>query len=193
MPTHPNGASRKSGLTRKDCGGGLLMMHKEAQFNEERTHRYTLLRHWSGNKPPVNLLMCNPSTADENVLDPTVKRCLDYAQRWGYGSLWVTNLFAFRSTEPEGLFDVNDPVGDENDYYIQFTANFCYERGGLTVCAWGSIPILRRILPIRAQQVKDMLRHSGAIQLYCLKQNKDGQPAHPLYLPKTLTPIPFDG
>ena len=120
--------------------------------------------------------MCNPSTADEHQDDPTIRRCIDFARAWSHRDLVVVNLFALRSTDPRGLCRVDDPVGPLNDTYIWGAV---YE-ADLTVCAWGnwgatngrSKDVLARLLPHFA----DKMRHLGL--------TNDGEPGHPLYLPK---------
>lgn len=105
-----------------------------AEFSDCRTWRYRLWRIWDDTKPYANFIMLNPSTADANVLDPTVTRCVDFANRWGYGGLHVTNLFALVSTDPEGLYRATDPIGPGNDRAIRETA----QGAGAVVCAWGN-------------------------------------------------------
>lgn len=59
----------------------------------------------------VNFVMLNPSTADAEQDDPTIRRCLGYAFRWGFARLIVTNLYALRSTDPRALWEHPDPIG----------------------------------------------------------------------------------
>ncbi len=128
-------------------------------------------------------LMLNPSTATEQVLDPTVRRCIGYAQGWGYDRLEVLNLFAMRSTKPLQLYLEDDPVGPGNDEAILKVAS----KSSLIVCAWG----LHGKLNGRGEQVKATLIEEG-LELNYLKLTKDGQPGHPLYLKKDLKPITWD-
>lgn len=155
-----------------------------AEFSPCRTWRYRLWRIWDGSLPSVNFLMLNPSIADANVLDPTVTRCVDFARRWGYGGLYVTNLFALVSTDPEGLYKSADPVGPGNDQAILGTAR----DAGLVVCAWGNHGVHKE----RRDAVLGMLRGAG-VDLSCLRMNGTGEPSHPLYLPGVLAPARWEG
>ncbi len=155
-----------------------------AEFSDCRTWRYRLWRIWDDSLPYANFLMLNPSIADEKVLDPTVTRCVDFARRWGYGGLQVTNLFALVSTDPDRLYKEADPVGQENDRAIIETA-----RGaGAVVCAWGNHGVHKE----RRDAVLRLLRATG-VGLSYLRMNGTGEPSHPLYLPGKLTPVPWNG
>src|SRR5690606_14314462 len=82
-----------------------------AEFSACGTYRYRLWRIWDTDKPLLLWIMLNPSTADDKQLDPTCARCQKWAQTWGYGGFMVANVFALRSTDPKGLYSINDPVG----------------------------------------------------------------------------------
>jgi hypothetical protein len=109
-----------------------------ATFSLCRKYSYTLVRRWSDG-PLLHFIMLNPSTADEVVNDPTVERCERRACMWHYGGLIVTNLFAWRSTDPAELRRVPDPVGPDNDEALVEAAH----RAQLIVCAWGRDGALR--------------------------------------------------
>src|SRR6185369_17379869 len=81
-------------------------------------YRYSLRREWIGGAGTVCFIMLNPSTADASVDDPTIRRCIGFAQRWGYQILEVVNLYAYRATRPRDMFAAADPVGPENEYYL---------------------------------------------------------------------------
>jgi hypothetical protein len=153
-----------------------------AVFSPCRRWRYLLWRRWDQAKPVANFLMLNPSTADEHKLDPTCSRARDYAERWGYGALVVTNVFAFRSTNPDKLKAVQDPVGPGNDAAIVRAA----KEAALVVCAWGN----HGSFSDRSFRVRALLGKSK-IPLHCLRINANGEPAHPLYLPGRLKPAPW--
>lgn len=159
-----------------------LFVDMGADFSPCRTWRYRLWRIWEPAKPSVLFLMLNPSTADETRNDPTVERCQRYAVRWGYGGLYVCNLFALRSTEPRELYSHQDPIGPQNDAAILATA----AKSGMVVCAWGEHGSLRE----RNGEVQEMLRRHG-IALSCLRLTKRGHPCHPLYLPKDLRAMSY--
>jgi hypothetical protein len=150
-----------------------------AVFSECRRWRYLLWRRWDAEKPAANFLMLNPSTADEFKLDPTCARARDYAERWGYGALIVTNVFAFRSTNPSKLKTVADPVGPGNDAAILRAAR----EAAIVVCAWGN----HGSFSDRSARVRAFLS-KGKISLHYLRLNANGEPAHPLYLPGNLKP-----
>ena len=150
-----------------------------ATFSDCRRWRYLLWRRWDAAKPAANFLMLNPSTADEHRLDPTCARARDYAERWGYGALIVTNVFGFRSTNPLLLRKEKDPVGPGNDAAIVRAAS----ESALVVCAWGNHGVFLG----RSAEVLDKLKAKN-ICLHALRVNANGEPAHPLYLPGALTP-----
>lgn len=149
-----------------------------ATFSSCRRWRYLLWRRWDASKPVANFLMLNPSTADEAKLDPTCSRARDYAERWGYGALIVTNVFAFRNTNPTLMKAARDPVGPGNDAAIVRAAR----ESALVVCAWGN----HGAFLDRSSRVKTLLKDQ---KLHALRVNANGEPAHPLYLPGRLRPI----
>ena len=124
--------------------------------------------------------MLNPSTADEAKLDPSCTRARNYAERWGYGALVVTNLFGWRATDPEEMKAARDPVGRGNDAAILRAAR----EAGIVVCAWGNHGAHKE----RSFKVIDFLKREN-IELHVLRLNGGGEPAHPLYLPGSLTPV----
>jgi hypothetical protein len=145
-------------------------------------YRYRLDRRWGDRGDGVNFIMLNPSTADATHDDPTIRRCVSFAKEWGKGAIVVTNLFAFRATDPRGLASQDDPVGPENDTFIREAAT----SAGLVVCAWGAHGFARE----RAGSVLAALRRMGVTPT-ALRLTKDACPSHPLYLPAGLLPIPI--
>jgi hypothetical protein len=156
------------------------MTEAGATFSPCRRWRYLLWRRWDAAKPVANFLMLNPSTADEHKLDPTCSRARDYAERWGYGALIVTNVFGWRATDPAKMKKVKDPVGPGNDAAIVKAA----KESTLVVCAWGNHGSFLE----RSRQVRALLGKSR-IKPHVLRLNANGEPAHPLYLPGKLEPI----
>lgn len=155
-----------------------------AVFSPCRRWRYLLWRRWDEARPVANFLMLNPSTADEVKLDPTCSRARDYAERWGYGALIVTNIFAFRNTNPGQMKAAKDPVGPGNDAAIVRAA----KESALVVCAWGN----HGSHLFRSREVFEKLK-ANKISLHALRINANGEPAHPLYLPGKLQPISWAG
>jgi hypothetical protein len=150
-----------------------------ADFSACRRWRYLLWRRWDDSRPAANFLMLNPSTADELVLDPSCTRARNYAERWGYGSLIVTNIFGWRATDPDDMKAARDPVGRGNDAAILRAAR----TASLVICAWGN----HGAHLDRGSEVLEKLR-SSKIPLFFLRMNGGGHPAHPLYLPGSLKP-----
>jgi len=150
-----------------------------AVFSACRRWRYLLWRRWDEKKPLANFLMLNPSTADEFRLDPSCTRARNYAERWGFGGVLITNIFAWRATLPAELKLVKNPVGRGNDAAILRAAR----EAKLVVCAWGNHGAHRG----RAEEVRSVLDREG-ISLHVLRVNGGGHPAHPLYLPQILKP-----
>ena len=154
------------------------MMKGKTVFSPCRAYRYTLWREWIGGEGYAMFVGLNPSTADETQDDPTIRRCIAFAKAWGYAGLCMTNLFAFRATAPKVMKAAADPVGPENDRYLLALAS----RAGVVVAAWGANGTHLG----RSSEVLKLLP-----KLQCLSLTKDGHPGHPLYLRKTLTPIPM--
>ena len=155
-----------------------LLVNKNATFSDCRKYRYGLSRTWNGKKKTVLFIGLNPSTADEKIDDPTIRRCINYAQNWGYGSLLMVNLFAYRATMPTELKNVKNPIGNDNDLHIIELS----KKADIAVAAWGNEGTLLN----RDKEVKKILPN-----LMCLKINKSGQPSHPLYQKKNLKLIKY--
>ena len=150
-------------------------MTNAAEFDPTRQYRYVLRRHLMLGQEgrQVTFIMLNPSTADENANDPTVTRCIRFAQAWGFAMLEVVNLFGYRSTSPGKLGVIADPVGPENDFYIT-TSIWGADQ---VVCAWGNNGALHG----RSARVKELLAFSGR-ELVHLGLTAGGEPRHPLYV-----------
>ncbi len=142
-----------------------------AIFSNCRMYRYVLWRWWNRRKAYVMFIGLNPSTADETNDDPTVRRCMNFASDWGYGGLCMTNLFAFRATEPRNMLEHPEPVGDKNDAWLLRLSR----EAGIIIAAWGTKGAHRH----RDEAVCAMLEN-----LNCLGLTKAGYPRHPLYLSK---------
>lgn len=139
-------------------------------------YRFWLTRTWDKTTPPAVFIMLNPSTADASVIDPTLGRCISFAQSWGCGGVILLNLYAYRSHLPTMLKLAEDPVGLGNDDHIVSRIR----EGKVVVVAWGgSLPDKGE----RATAVVDRLVRNG-IKLHCLGYTSSGQPRHPLMLRK---------
>jgi hypothetical protein len=151
-------------------------MLKDAVLDDTETYRYSLIREWDKALGRVCFMMLNPSTADAVSDDPTIRKCIGFAKYWGYGSIEVVNLFAYRTKNPRELFSYDgDAVGGENDFYIRQAV----ERSRAVVAAWGA-------------EGRDTARVSKVLSLlemaYCLGRTKKGYPRHPLYLRYDIQP-----
>ncbi|MFA7436843.1 DUF1643 domain-containing protein [Castellaniella sp.] len=152
---------------------------KTAVLSDCRRYRYSLSRWWG--EPGLGYAMfigLNPSTADEVEDDPTIRRCVSFARSWGYGGLVMGNLFAYRATNPAEMMAANDPVGAENDKHLLALAR----DARIIVAAWGN----KGIYQGRGMAVRALIP-----SLHALTVTKAGQPGHPLYLHKTLVPVPL--
>ena len=160
-------------------------MHQAAIFDRTGSYRYSLLRTWDAIAPRLAFVMLNPSTADAQSNDPTIRRCIRFAQTWGYGTLEVVNLFALRATQPIALKQVAEPVGEDCDRYLLEAVR----TADCTVLAWGNWGKLygrdRAVLALLAQLAA---QRSG---LCCLGLTQARQPRHPLYLKTTTQPIAY--
>ena len=153
-----------------------MMIEKGAKFSSDRLYRYLLWRVWDKDKRSALFIGLNPSTADENVDDPTIRRCVDFAMRWGNGGLVMANLFAYRATNPKELKCIVDPIGRDNDDYILSA----HKAAGITILAWGNGGLYLG----RGDDVAKMLLGCARLRI-----TRQGQPQHPLYLPKNTRPF----
>jgi hypothetical protein len=151
-------------------------MNRGAILSDCQQYRYALWRIWAADRPTVLFIGLNPSTADATSDDPTLRRCVGFARDWGYGGLYLLNLFAYRATDPARLRQAADPVGPANDAWLRQVA----ATAGLAVAAWGNHGSYRQ----RNQAVQRIIP-----TLHQLKTTKRGNPAHPLYLPRGLRPV----
>ena len=153
-------------------------------FSPCRTWRYTLRHTWMDvfdtEERAIVWIGLNPSTADENQLDPTLRRIRGYSKAWGYNTFYMLNIFAFRATDPRNMRQATDPIGPENDRWILETAQSTTR----IMCAWGRNGTYLN----RQHAVVALLKDSG---LYYLEKTKDGIPKHPLYLKASLQPKAF--
>jgi len=143
-----------------------------ARFSDDLLYRYTLERQLlGGTRRRVNFIGLNPSTADGSFDDPTIRRCIGFARR-GFDHLVMTNLFAWRSTDPAGLWDADDPIGPTNDRHLVHQA----VAADLVVAVWGSS--VRSLSRDRVTDVMAILPW----RIHCLGVTRDRMPRHPLYL-----------
>jgi len=156
--------------------------HSEARFSNDMKYRYLLWREWDNKLPRVLFIMLNPSTADAEKNDPTIKRCVDYAHAWGYGSIEIANLFAYRSTLPDELLQVEDPVGPHNLCMIEAAVS----RAKLIIGAWGAFGVPSRRMDTTFKILQMISKEDD---LYCLGRTKMGEPIHPLYQRADMKPI----
>lgn len=150
-------------------------------FSPDRVFRYTLLHTWRmADEVPhyACWIALNPSTADENQLDPTLRRIRGYSRDWGYNGFMMLNAFAFRATDPRGMESAVDPVGPENDrYLLSETA-----KADHVVCAWGTHAAF-------GNRQAALLKLLAGRPLCYLRLTASGFPSHPLYLPAALKPV----
>jgi hypothetical protein len=155
-------------------------MRSEAYFSLDRRYRYWLLRQWDASKPVFCVVGVNPSTADEEKDDPTIRRDLGFADRLGYGALLKLNVGAFRSTDPKKWRKAEDPIGKENTafdllvYIQQFNAK-------CVVAAWGKNGTYAK------PQCADIVQvfEAANVPLWCWGYNSDLTPVHPLMIAYT--------
>jgi len=128
-----------------------------------------------GKQDRIAFIGLNPSTATEQVNDPTVRRCIGFARDWGFREFVMLNAFAFRSTDPQGLLTIDDPVGADNDSQIRDWVRKCR----IVVCCWG---IHARLLN-RNDLLTNHLQRWNVVAK-CFGKTQAGFPKHPLYLRK---------
>ncbi|SHG82327.1 DUF1643 domain-containing protein [Ferrimonas marina] len=142
-------------------------------------YRYALWRRWQPGGPLLLVIGLNPSRADGQQDDPTVRRCIGYARDWGFHGLVLANLFAFRTVSPHILKQQSQPCGPDNDAWLRAL----HQRCDLSLAAWGNHG---------AWQHRSSWLRANLAPLYCLGMTAVGEPLHPLYQRKGLKPQPLD-
>lgn len=150
-----------------------------ATYSDCETYRYTLTRTWGESGTHALFVMLNPSTATEVQNDPTVERCERRARALGFAAFTVTNIFAFRATDPRDMRSAQDPIGPDNDQAILNAA----KTADTIICAWGT----HGEHMARGPQMETVLRAQPK-PLYHLGLSKAGHPKHPLYISYTVQP-----
>lgn len=168
------------------------MTNNGATFSDCRKFRYDLWRSWKSNpflscvtERRLVFIGLNPSTADETKNDPTIVRCINFAQRYAFSGMHMLNLFGFRSTNPAGCVARGaEAVGPDNTAHILRVCTA--QTTGVVVAAWGAFPWAQE----RGEEVATMLVSAGiTVNVFAL--TRQGYPRHPLYLRKDLHPIPW--
>lgn len=127
-----------------------------------------------GEPKPCVFIMLNPSTADGLTDDPTIRKCVGFAAQWKYEKLIVVNLFAYRATNPQQLYAVEDPVGYQNQHWVRRAV----QDAGRVICAWGSHGALHK----QHQTMMGWLDAEDVQPIHIGNLTSNGQPKHPLYL-----------
>lgn len=153
-----------------------------AVYSDCERYRYSLTRVWDASGTKVHFVMLNPSTATEVQNDPTVERCERRARALGHGAFRVTNIFAWRDTDPRKMRAAHAPIGPMNDAAILDAADWA----DTTICAWGTHGEHLK----RGMQVEQLLRATDT-PLFHLGLSKMGHPKHPLYISYVQQPQPW--
>ncbi|SEP96313.1 DUF1643 domain-containing protein [Thalassovita taeanensis] len=154
-----------------------------AVYSDCENYRYLLTRVWDPAGRKALFVMLNPSTATEVQNDPTVERCERRARALGFGSFRVTNIFAWRDTDPRAMRAATDPVGPENDRAIADSCDWADQ----IIAAWGAHGDHLN----RGPAVARLLRDTGRT-IHHLGLTKGGHPKHPLYIAYTQQPQQWD-
>jgi len=153
-------------------------MKKEATISDCGRYRYTLSRIWNEKLRLILFIGLNPSTADAEEDDPTIRRMTRFALDWRFGGMLVGNLFAYRATDPKDLTECEEPVGRFNNYWLEIMS----QKVSIKVACWGAHGTLLK----RDKQVLSMLD-----SFFIFGLNQDGTPKHPLYLPADTGLLPW--
>lgn len=146
-------------------------------------YRYRLTRQWAVGRC-LGVILLNPSVADADHDDPTIRRCIGFAWRWGYAGITVGNLFALRTKDPLALCDHPDPVGPDNAVWLARLT----EEHAHVLCGWGA-GVPRRHLAL-IDPLMARLSRPGT-RAICLGLTRSGQPRHPLYTAAATGPRPL--
>jgi hypothetical protein len=157
-------------------------MLRTAILSEDGKYRYRLSREWGTGAGRVSWLMMNPSTADALVDDATIRKCVEFSQRWGFNALDVINLYSLRSRDPKVLLTIQKEELDGPEADIHY--HNVLHNSSLLVLAWGCESTLKSlgIVKLSSNVVNDVKRWYPKLIVKCLGQSKTGNPYHPLML-----------
>jgi len=153
-------------------------MRKSAVISPCGLYRTRLERIWDASCPPLVLAMLNPSKADAEIDDPTIRRGMGFARREEAGGLVVVNMRSLRATDPKELLRADDPTGPYNPGALTMVILEALTDGRKIVCAWGAHPMAE---PAGTGFV--MMARAAGVPLWSLGKTKGGHPRHPLYVP----------
>ena len=150
-----------------------------ATLSEDRKFRYHLWRSWGDRENRCVFIGINPSTADEYEDDHTIRKCIGFATRWGFGAIDMVNLFAWRSTDQLGLLKQLMPVGLDNDAFLHATC----AHANRIVLAWGAgkNAAVRDLIRNRVPRVHDVVGEFVQ-KIGTLGRTAEDFPQHPLML-----------
>ena len=154
-------------------------MNRSAWLSECNKYRYTLNRTWKDDGVLYAYFGINPSTADANIDDATVKKWIGFSERNGGKGFVVGNVFAYRATNVKELADVYDPVGGVGNY--THIKNIIARADVLVPC-WGNTKKVPKRLRGEIESLKDMILDSNK-PVKVFGWTKSNDPKHPLMLP----------
>ena len=165
-------------------------MKSSASFSTCKDYRWNLSRYINDNRKTLIFMGLNPSLANKNKNDPTLRRLIGFAELWGYGTLVVVNLFARITKSPKFLACCNDPVGWKNDVELNKRLNYWKKKDSCELwIGWGINGRLMNRDKLLLKRIKESSKKPYVIGL-----TKDGYPRHPLYTSrkKTLFQMNFE-
>lgn len=184
-PELPNGAVLKVEVPGMNLFDVEPKLETGAILSDCGQYRYHLWRIWDDCLPVMVFVMQNPSTADATEDDPTIRRCIGFARREGFGGISVRNVFALRATDERELLVHPDPFGPENEQHLLAARN-CSMLTRLVV-AWGE--------RLGGKRLRHHYQHAANCLIiqkpYCLGVNRSGEPKHPLYLRADAELVPW--
>jgi hypothetical protein len=158
-------------------------IRRDAVISGDGLYRYTLARWWESDVEFLTFVMLNPSTADAEQDDPTIRRCVGFARSLGYGGVMVVNLYAYRATKPADLWKADEPTGGQRNDDLLIELGMQARHGRPLIAAWGA--------NAKPERVAQVLAFPGWDKVRALGVTKAGAPRHPLYLPATASPTPW--
>lgn len=156
----------------------------QAVLSECGRYRYFLRRIWDADLPLLAVCMLNPSSADAEKDDPTVRKLTNVATRWGYGGLAIVNLYPLRASKPSVIWDSPDRADNGNDEWLDAIIKEAESNGNKLLVAWGNDGNYEGL----ADQFIERVKQASNVELITLGLTGDGHPRHPMALGKGRVP-----